>query len=182
MLVHGALRFTAIFLHELHAFYTVYVANKYRNPSALRIVCDAIILNEKGEVLLQERTPDLKLKPDYLTLPGGGVDRFDVPLETELAREVLEETGIDISELGPKLLDSRIGKTTITRRDEHLDVAYPVDNSFLWNTYLVHGVSSNTALTPGDDCQELLWVPVKDALRHGRVSPEAREILKKAQA
>ncbi|HSX16492.1 MAG TPA: NUDIX domain-containing protein [Patescibacteria group bacterium] len=154
---------------------------KYRSPSGIRVVCDAIILNEKNEVLLQERKEHLKLTPDYLTLPGGGVDNYESSLISELSREVLEETGYDISKHAPILLDSRLGKTVITRRDTHIDAEYQVDNRFLWNTYLVEGVKSSAKLTPGDDCEELIWMDLKTALTHDRISPGIRDALQKVQ-
>jgi histidine triad (HIT) family protein len=152
---------------------------KYKNPSSIRIVCDAIILNEKNQVLLQERKEHLKLTPDYLTLPGGGVDNFDASLIEELAREVLEETGCNIADLNPKLIDSRLGETTITKSDPHIDMSYQTLNRFVWNTYLVE-VKSTIKLTPGDDCDELVWMDCDTAMKSERVSDGIREILKKA--
>jgi histidine triad (HIT) family protein len=153
---------------------------KYANRSTIRVVCDAIILNEKGEVLLQEREEELKLTPDYLTLPGGGVEDFNTSLEQELAREVKEETGVDISNMEPELLGSRMGQTTITRRDGHLDVSYEVPNKFLWNTYLIRKpLPRDAEITPGDDCRALVWIDLSQAAEHDRISPEIREIFKK---
>ncbi|HEV7453952.1 MAG TPA: NUDIX domain-containing protein [Candidatus Saccharimonadales bacterium] len=154
---------------------------KYKNPSGIRVVCDAIIVNEKNEVLLQERKEHLKLTPDYLTLPGGGVDNYENTLISELVREVSEETGYDISVHNPELLDSRLGQTTITRRDSHIDAEYTVPNPFLWNTYVVRGVTSTVKLTPGDDCDQLLWMNIQTALTNERISPGIRTVLKKVQ-
>ncbi len=152
---------------------------KYAGRSGLPIICDAIILNELRQVLLQERTEDCKFTPDYLTLPGGGVDSFDVPLEAELAREVREETGLDITVKDFKLLDSRLGETTRTHTDAHLQVTYPLTHRFLWNTYIVHGVSKDIDLQPGDDCSELIWMDIATALEHDRISPGIRAVLRK---
>lgn len=155
---------------------------KYAHPASLRVVCDAIILNDAGEVLLQERKAELKLTPDSLTLPGGGAEDFSTSLEAELAREVLEETGLDITKYPLKLLESRLGATTITRRDAHLGVAFPVANKFLWNTYQVaKRVPKDTKLTPGDDCEALVWMDLAQAQTYDGVSPGIRDILKKVQ-
>ena len=50
----------------------------------------AIILNERGEVLLQQRGDDGKWG-----LPGGGMDPGEDPAET-VVREVWEETGLHV--------------------------------------------------------------------------------------
>nr|AIA13646.1 NUDIX domain protein [uncultured bacterium] len=155
--------------------------SKYKNTSAIRVVCDAIIVNEKNQVLLQERKAHLKLVPDSLTLPGGGVDNFDVPLEAELAREIAEETGLDISHKPISLIDSRLGGTTITRQVTHLDLAYPVSNHFLWNTYIITDVTSTATLTPGGDCDALVWMDINEAVAHERISPGIQKVLKKVK-
>jgi diadenosine tetraphosphate (Ap4A) HIT family hydrolase/8-oxo-dGTP pyrophosphatase MutT (NUDIX family) len=156
---------------------------KYRNPTTLRIMCAAVILNEKNEILLEERKPEYKLKPDYRTLPGGGVDDFSVPLETELAREIREETGLDINtaKVELQLIDSRLASSTIAHYEEHLDMSRDVVTPFLWNTYLIRGITSDAALTAGDDCESLAWVDLHKAMKLDRVSQETREILAKVQ-
>jgi diadenosine tetraphosphate (Ap4A) HIT family hydrolase/ADP-ribose pyrophosphatase YjhB (NUDIX family) len=153
---------------------------KYTKPSGMRIVCDAIILNTNNQVLLQERKKALKLRPDYLTLPGGGVDRYDVPLEDELMREVAEETGVQFTPSDFTLVDSRLGETTITRRDEHIQAAYPVPNRFIWNTYIVRNVAPDIHTEAGDDCESLVWMDATEALSHERISPGIRAVLRKA--
>jgi diadenosine tetraphosphate (Ap4A) HIT family hydrolase/8-oxo-dGTP pyrophosphatase MutT (NUDIX family) len=152
---------------------------KYSSPQSTRVVCDAVIRNEKGEILFQERKPHMRLVPDYLTLPGGGVDRFDVRLEVELAREVLEETGLDITDKPLQLLDSRPGMVTHSHTEPHLHATFPIESHFLWNTYLVDSVPSNTIFTPADDCDAVIWMSIAKALAHTRISAGIREILQK---
>jgi histidine triad (HIT) family protein len=150
---------------------------KYRHPAGLPIVCDLIILNTKQEILLEERREAEKLVPDYMTLPGGGVDRYDVPLEIELAREVQEETGLDISKLPVRLLASRLGNTKTLRHSRQLHAQYPVKNQFMWNTYIVKDFDPTVSLVPGDDCKDLIWMPLKEAIKHPRISKEVRVVL-----
>ncbi len=153
---------------------------KYIQPSGMRIVCDAILLNTNNQILLQERKKELKLRPDYLTLPGGGVDRYDASLEHELAREVREETGVVFAPDDFTLVDSRLGETTITRRDKHIQAAYPVPNRFLWNTYIARDIEPGIATVPGDDCDAVIWMDAKEAMTHPRISPGIRAVLSKA--
>ena len=60
----------------------------------------AIILNERGEVLLQRRT-DM----DLWGLPSGSVELDETALEA-LAREVFEETGLEVRQAEPMALYS----------------------------------------------------------------------------
>lgn len=155
---------------------------KYSSPRSTRVVCDAIIRNERGEVLFQERKAAYKLSPDWLTLPGGGVDSFAHRLEVELAREIREETGLDITNFDVRLLDSRPGAITHTITEQHLQTTFPSESHFLWNTYFIDDVPSSTHFTPADDCESVLWIPLKEALQHPRISPGIREILGKVPA
>jgi diadenosine tetraphosphate (Ap4A) HIT family hydrolase/8-oxo-dGTP pyrophosphatase MutT (NUDIX family) len=154
---------------------------KYANPSSLPISCNAVILNERGEVLLQERAEGVRLSPNTLTLPGGHVTDFSGSLETELAREVREETGLDIAAQKLVLLDSRLDKIAFTRHEEHLKTSYDIPHSFLWNTYLVADrLPKGTKATPGDDCQAIVWMDLQQATTYERLSDGVRDVLKKA--
>ncbi|MCA9397937.1 NUDIX hydrolase [candidate division WWE3 bacterium] len=59
-------------------------------------VAKAIILNDKGELLLVERGPSQKFDQYKYELPGGKIDPGETPDEA-LLREVLEETGLDVT-------------------------------------------------------------------------------------
>ncbi|MFC5723814.1 NUDIX domain-containing protein [Streptomyces gamaensis] len=64
-------------------------ANRVRGPG-----CLAMVLNGQGEILLQLRddTADISW-PGHWSLPGGGREPGEAPLQTIL-RELTEETGI----------------------------------------------------------------------------------------
>ncbi len=151
---------------------------KYKNPSGLRIVADAIIVNDKQQILFQERADDSKLHPDYLTIPGGGIENFDASLETELAREIYEETGLRLQNEKTTLLASRLGFMKNVHQSIHLNTEFAVGTHFMWNTYLIAGIPATSKLTPGDDCKDLLWLSRAEAMQHPRVSPEIREIIR----
>ncbi len=151
---------------------------KYRQPNTLRVICDAIIMNEKREVLFQERPEDAQLEHNYLTLPGGGVEDFTTTLEVELAREVKEETGLDITSQPLKLVASRIAGHAYKRLSPHLNVRYNEPVTCLWNMYYLEQVPDLAGLTPGDDCSGFVWIPFKEAATHPRLSPEMRETFK----
>jgi len=151
---------------------------EYKHPAGLRIVVDAIIRNQKGEILFQERADDVKMVPDYLTLPGGGLENFDASLETELTREILEETGLDVSTYKTTLIASRLGGLTIVRRSVHLKVKYALPTRFMWNTYVINDIPNDVKLTPGDDCKEVVWLSPEAALSHPRVSENIRDLIR----
>ena len=54
------------------------------------------VLVRDGRLLLLRRRTDLPLWPGRWDLPGGGVYRTDLDLESALRRSVLEETGLRI--------------------------------------------------------------------------------------
>jgi diadenosine tetraphosphate (Ap4A) HIT family hydrolase/8-oxo-dGTP pyrophosphatase MutT (NUDIX family) len=154
---------------------------KYSNINSVPISVNAVILNAEGEVLLQERSKGMQLSPNWLTLPGGHVGNFEAPLEAELAREIQEETGLDINGQKLQLLDSSLQKIAFSRFEKHLEISYDAPHTFLWNTYLVtKRLPKNATITPGDDCQAIVWMDIKDAAEYGRVSPGTQVVLKKA--
>ncbi len=162
--------------------YDTKFSKKYSNFTSLPVICDLVVINDRREVMLQERNPMVQLIPNYLTLPGGGVDDYSQRFETELQREVREETGynLDISKL--MLVDSRVGSTNRRSISRQLGLAFSQAKQFVWNTYAVFDVPSDVKLTPGDDCQDIVWVGLDELADHPRISPEIREAVEKAVA
>jgi histidine triad (HIT) family protein len=151
---------------------------KYRKPQALPIMCNAIIMNDRREVLFEERAKDVQLsRENFLSLPGGRVDDVTKTLESELAREVREETNIDISGVQLVLIASQIDGITTIRTSKALNAKYPVPASFLWNIYKVERADLS-AMKPGDDCAGFVWIPLKDIPMHPRLSEGTRGIFR----
>lgn len=67
----------------------------------------AFIFNRSGKVLIIHRTETAPSKPNCWDLPGGGIDFGEDPLKS-IKREIKEETGLEISELQPFDLTSKI--------------------------------------------------------------------------
>ncbi|MEO5627595.1 MAG: HIT domain-containing protein [Candidatus Saccharimonadales bacterium] len=153
---------------------------KYRNPTGVKVVCDAIIIDDKKQILFEERKAEYRLEPDYLTLPGGAVQNFDVSLPEELAREVKEETGYKINPKQAKLISSRVDSATYPKMSAQLAINYNQEEQFLRNTYVIHYEPSKTILRPADDAKKLIWIPLDKVATHSRISPTTKQILKEA--
>lgn len=69
-----------------------------------RRVVSCWIMNEKGEILLQKRTPNKRRNPNKWAKTGGQVDSGETP-EQAICREVKEELGIEIPKEQIKVLD-----------------------------------------------------------------------------
>ncbi len=151
---------------------------KYTHKTELPIVCDLIIINEKREVLMQQRSPETKFVPDTLSLPGGHAENFDVPLEQELAREVEEETGLKIDLKKVRLINSEITKLKLGRRSTPLKAQYTSDFIFIWNAYLLKGFDSATPLTPGDDAEAHIWIPLGKVQGHKQITEGIQRVIK----
>ena len=153
---------------------------KHEHRSAFPVICDALIINIDDELLVQERVSELELVPNWLTLPGGRVDHFDVPFEEELIREVYEETGLQLQPKQCVLLQSQMGDVKRSHYAEALKVKYSQHQAFVWNTYIVRGVDTSSKLTAGDDARELVWIPLRDIATHERISPGVKALVAKA--
>lgn len=153
---------------------------QHEHQSAFPIICDALIINADDELLVQERTPEFELIPNWLTLPGGRVDNFDVPFEEELIREVYEETGLMLKASNVSLFFSQMGDVKRSQYSEALKVKYARHQAFVWNTYIVRGADKNTHLKAADDARQLVWVPLADVATHERISPEVKALAAKA--
>jgi histidine triad (HIT) family protein len=143
---------------------------KYLNPTGLPIVVDALLINKKGELLLQERTEETKLSPDILTPPGGTVENYYSTLEDELVRELQEELHITLDPSQFQLLASRMNSRNVVRHSKALNAKYPQNVRYMWNTYIVDNFVAPNTMKPGDDCASLVWVPLTDISDHPRVS------------
>ena len=74
------------------------------NKGLWRRTVSCWIMNEKGEVLLQKRTPNKKRNPNKWAKTGGQVDSGET-VEEAIFREVKEELGIEISKEQIKVVD-----------------------------------------------------------------------------
>lgn len=64
-----------------------------------------LILNNENKFLLIQRNPKDDSCPGFWELPSGGIDEGE-NMEESVVREVMEETGIDISKMDIKQVDT----------------------------------------------------------------------------
>ena len=115
----------------------------YFNSSAATV---AFILNSKNELLVCRRAKEPK--KDTLDLAGGFIDRFETA-EEGVAREVMEETGLEVVEA---------------------IFQFSLPNTYLYTGFLVHTldlfflcrVKDDTCLKAMDDVADSRWVPLAD--------------------
>jgi len=122
------------------------------------------VIFEGDRVLLVKRAHE-PLKGEW-SLPGGAVDVGET-LEQAAAREVQEETGLEV-EVGPivEVLD-RI----------HRDDSGGVEYHFVIVDYLCHVTWG--ALVPGSDAERAEWVKVADLQSH-QVAEVTANVIRKA--
>ncbi|MCU1386144.1 MAG: hydrolase, family [Acidobacteria bacterium] len=139
-----------------------------RYPDRPIVAVGAVIL-DRGRVLLVQRGQE-PLKGEW-SLPGGAVELGET-LAIALAREVREETSLDVV-VGPvvEVLDS-IKRDAAGRAEYH----------FVIVDYACHvrGGTTTTA-AHGTDAADVRWVPIDDLDRYG-MTRAAVAVIRKAMA
>jgi mutator protein MutT len=135
-----------------------------RYPAKPVLGVGGVIFNDRGEVLLVKR----KYEPLALqwSLPGGGLEAGET-LESGTAREVKEETGLDV-EVGPlvEVFDRIL-------LDDDANVRY----HFVLADYLCRPVGG--VLEAQTDVSECAWVPL-DRLAEYSMAEKPRDVIAKA--
>lgn len=149
----------------------------YHQPDTLRVICDAVISNQQDEILFQHRPENMKLEPDWLTLPGGSVSNFSASLEAELIREIDEETSVRFAASDAKLVASRLSQLHYRHTEPHLQAPIVTPVPFLWNSYTIQTRLKPEAFTAADDCAAIEWLPRASIARHARISPEIKALV-----
>lgn len=113
----------------------------YFNPSAATV---AIILNQKNELLVCRRGKE-PAKGTF-DLPGGFIDMFETG-EEGICREVMEETGLTVKQIG---------------------YLFSIPNTYPYSGFVVHTldqfflctVDEESPLLAQDDIAESCWIPL----------------------
>ncbi len=157
---------------------------KYELQNKIEVNCNALIINDQQEVLMHERPAWAKIGNDWISPPGGMVRHFNDGLETELAREVQEETGLQLDPARFELVSSSVEKLKRYRQSDTDGPNLSYEHQFLWNMYVLRGpkLKADTPLTPGDDAVKFVWVPLREAQSHTRISAGVKRAIAKATA
>ena len=74
------------------------------NPTLMHPVVHCLVVNARGDLLLQLRSKNKDVQPGRWDTSVGGHVAFGEALESALEREMREELGLDASQLSPRLL------------------------------------------------------------------------------
>ena len=123
---------------------------------------NAIILNEKNEILLTKRSEEEDFLPGYWELAGGGIDYGETPQEG-LSREIMEECGIEIEIIKPVAAN-----TYFIKELQRIEI-----------TFLCKAVNPKD-LKLNWEHSDFKWLKVKDIYRM-KISDYVRDIIKSVE-
>jgi ADP-ribose pyrophosphatase YjhB (NUDIX family) len=102
------------------------------------------VIEKNGEILLGQKSKNVGPYPNTWHLPGGGVDLEDESLVDAVRREIKEETGLEVSNMG------RVNFDEDYEPDKHGEMTHYV--------FLVYKVTPKTTdAKAADDLTELRW-------------------------
>lgn len=114
------------------------------------------IQNDKGEFLIQKRSPLKKVFPNYWSITGGGVDSGESTLNT-VFRECKEELGITVEEKNLELILS------IKRKFDFVDI------------YLLkHNIELKDIILQKEEVSDVKWVnmnEIKNMMNNNEFAP-----------
>lgn len=154
-------------------------SQKYQSQSTVPVVVDAIIQNEKGEILFQNRAKEAQIYPNLITLPGGHIDNYKNTLIENLIDEVKEETGLTIESDGLTLVNSEISSVKYVRELKQDKKKFLRKDTFLWNTYIYSKNVDEKLVKCSSDCKSAIWVKIEDVEKHKDISKEVKELISK---
>ncbi len=142
-----------------------------------RKIVSALIFSKDGKILMGKKDPKKGgVYPDAWHIPGGGIDEGET-IEQALAREVLEEVGINISPYPLKRVEL-IGSGT---SEKTLDTGEKVICEMEFNRFEIHindKEADKIELHLNDDLVETKWFS-KDELPNVKQIPGGKEFFEK---
>ena len=120
---------------------------------ALRVSAYAVIVEERG-MLLSRLAPAVGVGPLW-TLPGGGIEPFEDPVDAAV-REVREETGYDVE------VDEVVGISSLVVDPELRPTKLPEKTQLLRIVYRGHVVGGALAYEVGGSTDRAAWVPLTE--------------------
>ena len=143
-----------------------------------RIIVSAVIISKDGKTLMGKKDPSQGgVYPDAWHIPGGGIEDGET-MEMALAREVLQETGINISgQAVTKLPQIGHGETQKTLKETGEKVWCKME----FNYFEIHidQLAEDIQLGTNDDLVELKWFS-KDELSDVEQVPGGKDFFAEA--
>ena len=143
--------------------------------ATLRYTSD-LTLSKMPRILLLKRAPHEPYFPNVFELPSGKVDPNDPTLKYALAREVQEETGLDVNEVLAEL-KPMIYRTEKTVIDDTGREAF-ISKTAIQLNYVV-SVSSGEVKLSADEHSESYWATEED-LGKLDITTEMRAVIQEA--
>ena len=143
--------------------------------ATLRYTSD-LTLSKMPRILLLKRAPHEPYFPNVFELPSGKVDPNDPTLKYALAREVQEETGLDVTEVLAEL-KPMIYRTEKTVIDDTGREAF-ISKTAIQLNYVV-SVSSGEVKLSADEHSESYWATEED-LGKLDITTEMRAVIQEA--
>ncbi len=139
-----------------------------------REIVAAMIFSKDGKLFQGKKDPAKGgVYPDAWHIPGGGIEEGEDEMDA-LAREMQEETGIDISPYRAELIDD-VGRG---ESEKTLKSGERVICEMTFNVYRVVIDDKNAdeiAAVPGGDLVECIWRDVSD-LKNTVLTPPSKEL------
>jgi 8-oxo-dGTP diphosphatase len=137
-----------------------------------RDIVAAYVVSADQKILFGQKDPNQGgVYLDCWHVPGGGIDAGETRTQA-LAREVLEETGIDITGVVVNLVDDTNTAKAVKSRPNQPDVL--VKMTFAIYTVALPIPAEQVELSSGDDLINLTWFTL-DELQTLQLTPPARD-------
>jgi len=142
-----------------------------------RIIVSGLIFSKDGKLFQGMKDPQKGgVYSDCWHLPGGGVDPNESK-EKALAREIKEETGIDIAGYKVELIDSsgrgKSKKILSNGKEVFCEMKF-----FVYKIKIIDKNSSDIKITLNDDLVKYRWTSLKE-LPTLKLTPPSAELFKK---
>jgi len=143
-----------------------------------REIVAAVIISKDAKIFLGMKNPSKGgVYLDCWHIPGGGIDKGENGEQT-LAREIMEETGIDIKKYEIKLIDSEgTGAAEKTLKDTGEKVLCKMKFN-VYEIKIADRLASEIKISLDDDLEKFVWSDVSE-LKNMKLTPPSEELFKR---
>lgn len=142
-----------------------------------RDIVSAVIFSKDNKVLLGMKDPKDLIYVSQWGIPGGGVEEGETKMEA-LAREVKEETSIEIAGYPVELLDDTNTGSSEKRLKETGEVVYVKMNFFTYKVVLTDQNAHEVFVELNDDLVKSQWIDL-DKVKYEKLNTPTMWLFKK---